>query len=134
MANLNHDELLNQAAQARERAYAPYSNYRVGAALLGKSGRVYSACNVENASYGLTICAERAAIFKAISEGEREFDALAVVTSNGGAPCGACRQVFYEFVEPDAPIVISDATGQVRKVYTISELLSDAFGPNALPR
>ncbi len=130
----NHDELLSQAASAREYAYAPYSNYQVGAAVLGKSGRVYTGCNVENASYGLSLCAERTAIFKAISEGEREFTALAVVTSNGGAPCGACRQVYFEFVAADAPVIVSDESGQVRKLYTIGELLADGFGPNSLPR
>ena len=94
---MNDLELIALAAQARERAYAPYSGYAVGAALLGKSGRVYTGCNVENAVYSLTTCAERAALFKAVSEGERTFEAIAVVTSNGGMPCGSCRQVLAEF-------------------------------------
>jgi cytidine deaminase len=93
---------------------------------------VYVGCNVENASYGLSICAERAAIFKAISEGEREFEALAVVTSNGGTPCGACRQVFLEFAKPGAQVVVSDVERKVRKVFTIAELLADGFGPEHL--
>jgi cytidine deaminase len=129
---MNHDDLLTHAAQARENAYAPYSNYRVGAAVLGKSGKVYAGCNVENASYGLTICAERAAIFTAISEGEREFEVLAVVTSNGVTPCGACRQVYSEFAKPEAQVIISDTHGHVHKVFTISELLSDGFTPDQL--
>lgn len=129
---VNHDELLRQATRVRDHAYAPYSNYPVGAAVLGISGRVYVGCNVENASYGLSICAERAAIFKAISEGEREFEALAVVTSNGGTPCGACRQVFLEFAKPGAQVVVSDVERKVRKVFTIAELLADGFGPEHL--
>ena len=88
--------LIELATEAREQAYAPYSNYAVGAALRGKSGRVYTGCNVENAVYSLTICAERNALFKAVSEGEREFVALAVVTANGGSPCGSCRQVLAD--------------------------------------
>lgn len=129
---VNYDELVKQAAAARERAYAPYSNYAVGAALLGKSGRVYTGCNVENASYGLTVCAERTAILKAVSEGEREFQGIAVVTSNGGSPCGACRQVLFEFLSPDAPIVISDIAGN-RQVHALVELLAFGFGPAHLP-
>ena len=95
---MTDQELISQAAQAREHAYAPYSRYAVGAALLTRSGRVYTGCNVENASYSLTLCAERVALFKAVSEGEREFQAIAIVTSNGGSPCGACRQVLAEFL------------------------------------
>jgi cytidine deaminase len=124
--------LLKEAAVAREHAYAPYSRYPVGAAVLGKSGRLYVGCNVENASYGLTICAERAAIFKAVSEGERELKALAVVTSNGGTPCGACRQVFFEFAERGSQVVVADTGGRVR-VFTIGELLAEGFGPEQLP-
>jgi cytidine deaminase len=101
-------ELLMLAAQVRERAYAPYSNYKVGAAVLGKSGKTYLGCNVENASYGLTVCAERNAIFKGISEGEKEFTAIAVVTPNGGSPCGACRQVEFEFMQPNARVFLGD--------------------------
>jgi len=120
-------ELIDLAAQARERAYAPYSNYAVGAALRGKSGRVYTGCNVENAVYSLTICAERNALFKAVSEGEREFVALAVVTGNGGSPCGSCRQALAEF-GPDLPVLIA-TPGKLVAVQTVAELLPRAFGP-----
>ena len=125
-------ELTRRAREARERAYAPYSHYAVGAALLGKSGRVYTGCNVENSSYGLAICAERTAVVKAVSEGETEFQALAVVTSNGGTPCGACRQVYFEFASPGAPVIIADTAGTIHKIYTIGELLADGFGPAQL--
>src|SRR4051794_33319409 len=104
MKKLNLNRLLRRALQVRERAYAPYSGYQVGAAIMSATGKIYTGCNVENASYGLTVCAERNAIFKAISEGEREFVAIAVVTANGGSPCGACRQVIFEFMHPDAPV------------------------------
>jgi cytidine deaminase len=130
---LDQKELVQRALHARALAYAPYSQYPVGAALLGKSGRIYTGCNVENSSYGLTVCAERVAIYKAVSEGETEFDAIAVVTSNGGTPCGACRQVLFEFTKPDAPVIVADAEGQVHKVYRIGELLADGFGPDQLP-
>ena len=123
-------ELIARATVARESAYAPYSNYSVGAALLTKSGRIYLGANVENASYSLTVCAERIAVFKAISEGEREFAAIAVVTSNGGSPCGACRQVLREFA-PDLSIYIADAAGNYRQT-SIAELLPDSFGPEFL--
>ncbi len=132
--SLNQAELVRCAILVREHAYVPYSHYAVGAALLGKSGRIYTGCNVENASYGFTICAERTAIFKAVSEGEKEFQALAVVTSNGGTPCGACRQVFFEFAPPEAPVIVANAEGQVLKVFKIAELLADGFGPGHFPR
>jgi cytidine deaminase len=124
------EELIARAALAQESAYAPYSNYRVGAALLTGSGRMYLAANVENAVYPLTMCAERVAVFKAISEGEMEFEALAVVTSNGGSPCGACRQVLREFA-PNLPIYIADAEGNYRET-SVAELLPDSFGPEFL--
>jgi cytidine deaminase len=120
-------ELIARAAAARERAYAPYSNYPVGAALLGKSGQVYTGCNVENAVYSLTICAERTALVKAVSEGEREFEAIAVVTANGGSPCGSCRQVLAEF-GPDLRVLIATPDRQIAE-QTIAELLPRAFGP-----
>jgi cytidine deaminase len=123
-------ELIALATRARKHAYAPYSNYAVGAALLGKSGRVYTGCNVENAVYSLTICAERAALFKAVSEGEREFDALAVVTANGGSPCGSCRQVLAEF-GLDLRVLIA-LPGKLVTVQTVAELLPRAFGPTDL--
>ncbi len=122
---MTEDKLIASAAAARERAYAPYSGYKVGAALRGKSGRVYTGCNVENAAYGSSMCAERTAIFKAISEGEREFEAIAVVTENGGSPCGACRQVMMEFA-PGMTVIIADTQGQAR-VTTVRDLLPDEF-------
>jgi cytidine deaminase len=125
------NELIALAAEARERAYAPYSHYAVGAALRGKSGRIYTGCNVENAVYSLTICAERAALFKAVSEGERTFDTLAVVTANGGSPCGSCRQVLAEF-GLDLRVLIATPDTLVA-VQTVAELLPGAFGPSDLP-
>ncbi len=129
---MTDDQLIASAAAARERAYAPYSDFKVGAALRGKSGRVYSGCNVENAAYGPSMCAERTAIFKAVSEGEREFEAIAVVTENGVSPCGSCRQVMMEFA-PDMAVIIADTQGQSR-VTTVRDLLPDGFTPAHLPR
>lgn len=117
--------LIRRAIEAREHAYAPYSGYGVGAALLGASGQVYTGCNVENAVYPLSMCAERTAVFKAISEGERAFVAIAVATENGGAPCGSCRQVLREFDEA-LPVLIADTTGHYRQT-TVGELLPDSF-------
>jgi cytidine deaminase len=125
-------ELIALADKARAMAYAPYSNYRVGAALLTGSGKVYTGVNVENASYGLAICAERTAAVKAVSAGEREFVAIAVVTDNGGSPCGACRQVLAEF-GPQMRIILADSAGKSRE-YSMSELLPDSFGPANLPK
>ena len=120
-------ELIDLARKARTRAYAPYSHYKVGAALLGKSGAVYTGCNVENASYSHTVCAERTAVLKAVSEGETEFEAIAVVTRNGGSPCGACRQVLSEF-SPELIIYIADKDGAYRTM-TMKKLLPDSFTP-----
>jgi cytidine deaminase len=130
MKKWSHEELVAQAIQARERAYAPYSRYPVGAALLGKSGRVYTGCNVENAVYPLCTCAERTAIVKAVSEGEREFVALAVATQNGGAPCGSCRQTLREFGE-DIVVLIADERGDYQET-TVAELLPDSFSATDL--
>ena len=129
---MNPKELIAQAIEARQRAYAPYSHYKVGAALLGKSGKVYLGCNVENASYSHTVCAERTAILKAVSEGELEFEAIAVVTRNGGSPCGACRQVMVEFA-PELTIYIADKNGEHRTT-TMSKLLPDSFTPRHLEK
>ncbi len=118
-------KLVAQAMQARERAYAPYSNYKVGAALLGKSGTVYTGCNVENAVYPMTICAERTAVVKAVSEDERKFVAIAVVTENGGSPCGSCRQTLHEF-GADILVLIADVAG-ARRETTVGELLPGSF-------
>lgn len=108
-----HDSLVEAARQARENAHAPYSNFRVGAALHATSGRVFGGCNVENATYGLTVCAERVAIFKAISEGERGFDSIAVVTDTETLtpPCGACRQLIWEFCG-DVPVILANLKGK----------------------
>jgi len=121
------EELIQLARQARKKAYAPYSHYKVGAALLGKSGKIYTGCNVENASYGHTVCAERTAVLKAVSEGETEFTAIAVVTRNGGSPCGACRQVLSEFA-PKLTIYIADKDGEFRTT-SMKKLLPDSFTP-----
>ena len=130
MNEWSQKELVAQAMRAREQAYAPYSGYQVGAALLAKSGRVYTGCNVENAVYPLCTCAERTAVVKAVSEGEREFMALAVVTENGGSPCGSCRQTLREF-GADILVLIADATGAYRET-TIAELLPDSFSATDL--
>lgn len=123
-------QLIEQAAAARGMAYAPYSHFPVGAALLARSGKIYLGCNVENSSYGLGVCAERVAIWKAISEGDREFEALAVVTDIGGSPCGACRQVMAEFA-PHMPVFIADTTGAYTTL-NVDGLLPLAFGPQHL--
>ena len=109
-----YDSLISAARQARENAHAPFSNFRVGAALRGKSGRIFAGCNVENASYGLTCCAERVAIFKAVSEGERGFEAIAVVTDAEilTPPCGACRQVIWELCG-EIPVILANLKGKV---------------------
>jgi len=126
------DALVQEAARARERAYAPYSHYQVGAAVLTADGQVFTGCNVENAVYPLGLCAERVAIFKAVSEGYRDFTAIAVVTGNGGSPCGSCRQVMHEFA-PGMTVFIADDAGQVRRT-SVPELLPDSFGVDDLKR
>ena len=129
-----HDmELVALAQEAREKAYARYSGFPVGAALRGRSGRVFTGCNVENAAYPLSICAERTALAKAVSEGERAFDAIAVVTSSGATPCGACRQVLREFGGPDGElrVIVADTSGGAR-IFTIAELLPEGFMPDQL--
>lgn len=123
--------LIDAAMTARQRAYSPYSGYAVGAALLAASGAVYSGCNIEIASYGATVCAERTAAFKAVSEGERAWRAIAVVTSNGAAPCGICRQVLYEFA-PALTVVVADAQGRVVWEGPLGDLLPQGFGPQKL--
>jgi len=130
MRPMDRKALIHQAKEARERAYAPYSNYRVGAALLGASGRIYTGCNVENAVYPECICAERVAVVKAVSEGERDFVAIAVVTRDGGSPCGSCRQVLLEFA-PQVRVLIANESGQVRET-SAAALLPDHFGPDNL--
>ena len=132
--NLTHEErqaLINLANEARKLAYVPYSNYPVGAALRTKSGHSYTGVNVENAAYPQTMCAERVAIFKAVSDGETEFDVIAVVTNNGGSPCGGCRQVLAEF-GLDTIVLLADGNGKLVKESTVSELLPEAFTPKHL--
>ncbi|HXN73624.1 MAG TPA: cytidine deaminase [Candidatus Acidoferrales bacterium] len=109
-----YDALILAAKQARENAHAPFSDFRVGSAVRAKSGRIYTGCNVESASYGLTCCAERTAIFKAVSEGERGFEAIAVVTDTDvlTPPCGACRQIIWEFCG-DVPVILANLKGKV---------------------
>jgi len=124
-------KLIALANNARKNAYAKYSGYKVGAALLGKSGKIYTGVNVENAVYPLTLCAERVAIFKAVSEGEREFEAISVVTDNGGSPCGSCRQVLSEF-GMDMKIYIANGEEKLLEETTIAQLLPRAFGAGDL--
>ncbi len=120
--------LVNLAMEARRRAYAPYSKYQVGAALRTKNGRIFTGANVENAAYPMTMCAERVAIFSAISQSELEFEVIAVVTANGGSPCGGCRQVMAEF-GLETVVLIADADGIVKIQTTVNDLLPDAFTP-----
>jgi cytidine deaminase len=133
IAPMTDADLIALAQQAREQAYAPYSNFPVGAALLGRSGRVYTGCNVENASYPLTMCAERAAVYRAVAEGERRFQTIAIVSETGAAPCGACRQVLREFGGADGElrVIVADGAGQAQ-TFTIADLLPAAFTPDQL--
>ena len=129
---MNIPELIHKAIAAREFAYAPYSNFCVGAALLTKSGKIYTGCNVENAGYSATNCAERTAFFKAVSEGEREFAAIAIVGGPRGplteycSPCGVCRQVMAEFCKADFEILLAKDT-ENWKSYTLEQLLPERF-------
>jgi cytidine deaminase len=127
---IDRDELVAAARRARLNAYVPYSHYQVGAALLTNRGTIFTGCNVENAAYPACICAERVAVTKAVSEGERDFVAIAVVTSNGGTPCGVCRQVLNEF-SPDMLVIVSDPE-QIVSEYVLADLLPDGFGPHHL--
>ena len=126
-------QLIKEAITAREQAYVPYSKFKVGAALITKSGKVYHGCNIENAAYSMTNCAERTAMFKAVSEGDKDFAAIAVVADTKGAvsPCGACRQVIAEFCEPDMPVYLTNLQGDVQET-TVSELLPGAFSTEDL--
>lgn len=121
-------ELINAAIAASEMAYIPYSDYRVGAALLTLGGDVYTGCNVESASYTPTICAERTALVKAISEGQRRFSTVAVVTRDGGSPCGVCRQLLFEF-SPEMLVIMADLEGAVHQRAKLADLLPYGFGP-----
>jgi len=133
LTNEEKNSLIDLANEARRRAYAPYSNYRVGAALRTKTGKLYTGVNIENAAYPNTICAERVAAFKAISDGELEFEVMVLVTDNGGSPCGACRQVLAEF-GLDTTFIIADGAGKIFKETTVGGLLPEAFQPQHLPK
>ena len=127
-----HDSLIAAARSAREYAHAPYSDFRVGAALRANSGRIFTGCNVENSTYGLTLCAERVAIFKAISEGERGFNSIAVVTDTDSLtpPCGACRQIIWEFCG-DANVVLANLQGKI-ELHRMSALFPKPFDQSFL--
>ena len=131
-------ELIKQAIAAMQTAYAPYSHFRVGAALLTRSGRIYRGGNIENAAYTPTNCAERTAFFKAVSEGEREFAAICVVGGKNGvltdyaAPCGVCRQVMMEFCDPESFLIILAMNENTYQEYTLKQLLPEGFGPKNL--
>jgi len=132
LADEERRSLINLANEARRRAYAPYSNYQVGAALRTRSGRIFTGCNIENAAYPTSMCAERVAIFKAVSEGEMEFEVMTVVTPNGGTPCGSCRQVMAEF-GLDTIVIIADGEGRLMQETTVAGLLG-AFTPKDMKR
>lgn len=136
---MNEKQLIELAYEAREHAYTPYSEYQVGAALLTKDGKAYQGCNIENAAYGPTNCAERTAFFKAVYEGEREFAAIAIVGGKAGtrtgdmcAPCGVCRQVMREFCDPqEFRVILEDGKGGLVNL-KLEELLPMSFGPSNL--
>ena len=133
LTNEERQALIDLGNTARQRAYVPYSNYAVGSALRTKTGRIYTGVNVENAAYPHTMCAERVAIFKAISDGEKEFEVISVVTDNGGSPCGGCRQVMAEFAL-DMIVLMADGNGKLIKETTVKELLPEAFTPKHLSK
>jgi cytidine deaminase len=125
---LDKEQLISKAAEAARKAYAPYSNFHVGAALITKSGKIYLGANIENSSYGLTICAERTAAFSAILEGEKEFDAIAIVSDSEDftPPCGACRQVLSELCGKDLSVIMNNKKGEIKEM-TLEELLPFSF-------
>ena len=128
LENLSIENLTKVANEMLEKAYVPYSKFPVGAALVTKEGKIYTGCNIENASYPLTNCAERTAIFKAVSEGDKDFQTIIVTADTEGpvSPCGACRQVLVEFCEPEMPVVLTNKKGDIKET-TVSELLPGAF-------
>ena len=128
---MTDQELISHALEVRKNCYAPYSKFPVAAALLGASGTVYQGVNVENASYGLTICAERVAIGAAVAAGEQKFEKIAVVVKGGGSPCGACRQVLNEFA-PNLLVLMADESGLLVRQARLPDLLPEAFGPHSL--
>ena len=125
------DELIELAIKTRVNSYSPYSHYAVGAALLTTSGKIFSGVNVENSAYPTSICAERVAIFKAVSEGERSFSAIAIATENGGSPCGSCRQVMAEF-SLQMQVIVVDESGRIHIDTPLDDLLPHAFVPEDL--
>jgi cytidine deaminase len=126
--------LIKKALDARKNSYSPYSKYKVGSSIRTKDGKIFAGTNIENASYGMTICAERAAICSAISKGEKNIDAVVVVTEDGkGSPCGACRQVLNEF-NPNMLVILVDKDGKVKKEAKLSDLFLNAFGPKNLSK
>ena len=135
---MDYRELIREALTAREKAYAPYSGFMVGAALLTDDGKIFHGCNIENAAYTPTNCAERTAFFKAVSEGKRDFKAIAIVGGMKGrpvepcAPCGVCRQVMREFCDPEQFEVVTAVDEQQYRVYKLKELLPESFGPDNL--
>lgn len=133
LTDKKEQEIIRAASEVREKAYAPYSNYTVGAALLTKTGKIFLGVNVENAAYPDTICGERSAVVSAVSAGEREFEAIAVATSNGGTPCGSCRQVLAEF-GLDIDVLLVDEEGNLVQRSTVRDLLPGAFQSKDLSR
>ena len=125
---MNERDLIERAMEMAKMAYAPYSHFRVGAAVLAESGKVYGGANVENASYGATVCAERSAVFAAVNAGERKLEAIAVTAT----PCGVCRQVMREFCDPKAFKVIVAKSADDYRAFTLEELLPESFGPEHL--
>lgn len=135
MIHLENEQLFHFAKEAMETAYVPYSKFRVGAVVVTKDGQLFTGCNIENASYGATNCAERTAIFKAVSQGYREFEKIMVIADSETpcAPCGICRQVVAEFFDPSAEIVMTNLKGEFL-VKTVEEILPYAFGPKYLEK
>ncbi|RBW68965.1 cytidine deaminase [Bacillus taeanensis] len=130
---MNQTKLIEEAKKARERAYAPYSKFKVGAALLTEDGKVYHGCNIENAAYSLCNCAERTALFKAHSEGDRKYELLVVVadTERPVPPCGACRQVISELCDPEMKVILTNLKDNIQEI-SVKELLPGAFSPEDL--
>ena len=133
LTNAQRRELIQQALQVRQSAYAPYSRYQVGAALLCQDGRIFVGANVENAAYPSSMCAERVAVFTAVTAGERQFAAVVVATANGGTPCGGCRQVLAEF-GLETIVILVDETGRVVSETALADLLPGAFLPGDLEK
>ena len=128
---INPKELARLASSARELAYAPYSKFKVGAAILTTDGKTYTGCNVENASYGISMCAERVALFNTVSDGQKSIHSIALSLSGSGSPCGACRQALYEF-NPSMRVYLADETASIHHETTLNMLLPHAFGPENL--